>query len=206
MNLCKRMFLAGALAFTVQAAAQVSWENSLIENGNFAQGGATAAGWNAGFFDGAKGSVQRISSGDAARPNALVLKVTAPAKGLIQVESKPFRLPANGPRRIRLVTEHNGGGLIQIRFFSVEKGKGLVWLKRADGTPVKLEQVLKPGKEWEKSVSEWTLSKERLAQNLFANVVIMSWASKTELKISSISLQFNKVPATQVPAAKPAQP
>lgn len=200
MRICKRMFLVGALAFAVQAAAQVSWENSLVENGNFAQGGATAAGWNTGFFDGAKGSVQRISTGDAAHPNALVLKFTAPAKGLIQVESKPFRLPVNGPRRIRLVTEHNGGGLIQIRFFSVEKGKGLVWLKRADGSPVKLEQVLKPGKDWNKTVSEWTLSKERLAQNLFANVVIMSWASKTELKVSSISLQFNKLPAA--PAAK----
>lgn len=30
------MFLVGALAFAVQAAAQVSWENSLVENGNFA--------------------------------------------------------------------------------------------------------------------------------------------------------------------------
>ena len=168
------MFLVGALAFAVQAAAQVSWENSLVENGNFAQGGATAAGWNTGFFDGAKGSVQRISTGDAAHPNALVLKFTAPAKGLIQVESKPFRLPVNGPRRIRLVTEHNGGGLI----------------------------------DWNKMVSEWTLSKERLAQNLFANVVIMSWASKTELKVASISLQFNKLPAApaakSVPAAKTA--
>lgn len=81
---------------------------------------------------------------------------------------------------------------------------------RADGSPVKLEQNLKPGKDWNKTVSEWTLSKERLAQNLFANVVIMSWASKTELKVSSISLQFNKLPAAPAaktaPAAKPAQP
>ena len=209
MNLCRKLFLAGALTFAVQASAQVSWENSLVENGNFAQGGTTAAGWNAGFYDGAKGSVQRITGGDAAHPNALVLKFTAPAKGLIQVESKPFRLPTNGPRRIRLVTEHLGGGLIQIRFFAVEKGKGFTWIKREDGSPVKLEQVLKPGKDWNKTVSEWTLSKERLAQNLFANVVIMSWASKTELKVSSVALQFNQLsaPAAKTaPAAKPAQP
>lgn len=207
MNMYRKLLLLGTLAFSLQAMAEVQWENSLVENGTFAQGGTKAEGWSTGFFDGAKGSVERISGGDAAHPNALLVKFTAPAKGLIQVESKPFRLPVNGPRRIRLATEHNGGGLIQIRFFSVEKGKGLVWLKREDGSPVKLEQVLKPGTGWTKTVSEWTLSKERLAQNLFANVVIMSWASKTELKVSSISLQFNKVPtAPAAPAAKTAQP
>ena len=158
--------MTGVLAFALQGAAAAEWEPSLIENGSFADGtAAAAAGWSAGFFDGAQGSVTRVSGGDKERPNMMELKFNQPAKGMIQLQSKPFRLPTDGPRRFRLVTQHNGAGLIQIRFYAVEKGKGLVWLKRQDGSPVQLEQPLKPGSDWQKTVSEWTLSKERLAQN-----------------------------------------
>lgn len=199
MTICKTMLMAGALLFTLHGFAETKWEKSLIQNGDFALGNTTAEGWNAGFFDGAKGTVERVSGGDEAHPNALVLKFDANPKGLIQVESRPFKLPTDGPRRFRLVTDHNGGGLVQIRFYSVEPGKGFTWIKREDGSPVKLEQVLKPGQEWTQSVSEWTLSKERLAQNLYANVIVMFWASKAELKVSSIQLQFeeNAAPAPE---------
>ena len=204
MALCKTLLVAGALALSLHTFAQAQWEDSLVTNGTFAQAAGTSAeGWHAGFFDGAQGVVERIAGGDEAHPYALLLKFNGTPKGMIQVESKPFRLPNDGPRRFRLVTEHNGGGLIQIRFFSVEKGKGLTWLKREDGSPVKLEQVLKPGSTWTKTVSEWTLSKERLAQNICANVVVMFWASKSELKVSSVAMQFEKkAAAAPAPAAK----
>ena len=200
MSVYTKMLTACALLFSFHSFAEPQWEDSLVINGNFALGGTAAEGWHAGFFDGAQGSVERISGGDEAHPNMLLLKFNADPKGLIQVESKPFRLPTDGPRRFRLVTEHNGGGLVQIRFYAVEKGKGLIWLKQEDGSPVKLEQVLQPGTEWTRTVSEWTLSKERLAQNIYANVIVMFWASKTELKVSSVNLQFEKT-ATPAPAA-----
>lgn len=203
MKKLHKLMMTGVLAFALQGAAAAEWEPSLIENGSFADGtAAAAAGWSAGFFDGAQGSVTRVSGGDKERPNMMELKFNQPAKGMIQLQSNPFRLPTDGPRRFRLVTQHNGAGLIQIRFYAVEKGKGLVWLKRQDGSPVQLEQPLKPGSDWQKTVSEWTLSKERLAQNIFANVTIMFWAGKSDLKVSSIELQFEKKPAPAAPAAQ----
>lgn len=195
------LMMTAVLSFAFQGAVAEEWEPSLIENGNFANGSATAAdGWSAGFFDGAQGTVARISGDDKERPNLMELKFNQPAKGMIQLQSKPFRLPNDGPRRFRLVTRHNGAGLVQIRFYAVEKGKGLTWLKREDGSPVQLEQSLKPGSGWQETVSAWTLSKERLAQNIFANVTIMFWAGKSDLKVSSIELQFEKKPAPAAPA------
>lgn len=207
MKKLHKLMMTGILAFALPGFAATEWEPTLIENGNFANGTAAAAdGWSAGFFDGAQGTVTRISGDDKERPNQMELKFNQPAKGMIQLQSKPFRLPTDGPRRFRLVTQHRGAGLVQIRFYAVEQGKGLTWLKRADGSPVQLEQSLKPGSDWQKTVSEWTLSKERLAQNIFANVTIMFWASKSDLKVSSIELQFEKpaapAPAPAAPAAR----
>ena len=175
-------------------AGTPQWEENLLKNGNFEQGsGTSAANWNPGFFDGARGSVKWERESAPGSVGSLNFAFTPPAKGLIQAENTLFALPAGAARKLLLNVRYRGAGMIQIRFFRKNGKNEMELMRTSAGTGIKLDHVLPGSDDWQSSTVTWQLSEELLSQNLYASALIMFWPGSKTLSVDSISLQLNRM-------------
>lgn len=200
------LLLLGSAALLCRADAPPVWEENLIQNGKFEQGsGTSAANWNPGFYDGAKGSVTWSQESAPDSTGSLNFAFTPPAKGLIQAENSLVALPQGEARKLRLTVRYRGAGMIQIRFFALNEKKEMALLRTAAGTGIKLDHVLPKSEGWSESTMVWPLSKELLAKKVYASAVIMHWPGSAGLSVDAISLQLNKVEQKEALPAKAIQ-
>jgi hypothetical protein len=178
------------LALSLTAAEEYGL--NLIFNGTFtAENDAKPTGWGLGLYNDAQGTMARVKAADLTDADwALQLRHAGAPKGLVQSSGRKCLVPDdNQAHHIRLRCRYKGKGEVQLRFFSLQTGKGIP-LRNSSGRKIWLTESLPKADQWALVEKVWELPSNLFQPKTYFSPLILLGASSPDVTVADLTIQI----------------